>query len=661
MAQIARHTLFGTIRLMRRAGFALTATFGMLLMLFVAVGAALGSGEWRENRGEAFAADRPVETEDTRTARKGAPWSQVIGGREFDTVMAVNETAEGNIVFAGLSLAMEGRDETAGLLIHTDRAGSLKARHEIETSEIGRISKIDLDEDGGSRIVHWVGTDLGFARTDAAGRVLWSRRFEPPSDTAWGDVAAGRAGDTLVAIVSGNASGEVRLARLDKDGKILWRQKIDVGMATADLAVAAAGEGGALLALASQEGETGQLVSLRRFDHRGRLAWERDVYRGRTARLADARLDTDRVGLLVAGEPAGLFVYDTFGTPVWVRELTPLNEHGRHVLARHAGIGYQVIGEPRHAGHAGDIWLARYGEDGREVWTRSRVNRTNSSFEDIHVSSDGTIIAGGSLTDPLAGNTDMLMMRLTAEGEFPTGYDSMATEAPLFAGLATAPASTDATPSENSNAVHAVASSRLPVLAASVIVDEVVAEADRQAALPDHLPEPSEIAVREVAATVPVAAVAVSVAPAAESDAPDRADAAGSGEEAAPASDAETAKQVATSPSPESRDPQEAPVRMAAATVPEPVARLRSRRPAPPVIDETGEAPAFAYRCTFTCIAKGEDSVKYPVDRVIRDVSEDNAGLVALDVLAMDNGVCLASGGVVFDAPRLPPVCSRID
>lgn len=665
VAQIARHTLFGMVRMFRRAGFALTVTFGMLLTLFVIAGAAFGTGEWRENRGEAFAADRPLPGFTEHSVPEGAPWSHVIGGREFDTITAVTETAGGDMVFAGLSLGMEGRDSSVGHLIRTDRRGRLQTRQEIDNSRIGRISKIALAPDGGSRVLHWVDADLGFARTDGTGKVLWSRRFSSPSDTAWGDVSAGHDDETLIAIVDGNASGQVRLMRLDGQGKSLWRHNLNAGEATANLTVAAAGEGGALLALASSDGEGGQIVSLRRFDHRGRLAWEREVYRGQTARLADARLDNDRVGLLVAGEPAGLFVYDTFGTPVWVREVTPLNEYGRHVLARHAGRGYQVIGEPRHADGAGEIWLASYGEDGRELWTRSRANRTNSIFEDIHVTPDGTIIAGGSLTDPLAGNTDMLMMRLSADGAFPTGYENMAAEAPLFADLPPTDTSPDAGTGAGGNTIHAVASSRLPVMAASVIVDEVVAEADRQAtAVRTRAAADGQVATRQVAATLPIADDTASPQPRVgepEATATKPAPAVDKPEPVAPIS-SEPAAMPASPEAPAQRPSSRPEMQLAATRVPEPVSRMRTRRQIPQqAAEDVIEAESFAYRCTFTCAAKADDTVKYPVDKVIRDVSEDNAGLVALDVLAMDNGVCLASGGVVFDAPRLPPVCQRVE
>lgn len=70
---------------------------------------------------------------------------------------------------------------------------------------------------------------------------------------------------------------------------------------------------------------------------------------------------------------------------------------------------------------------------------------------------------------------------------------------------------------------------------------------------------------------------------------------------------------------------------------------------------------AHTYQCTYTCLAESEDVVKYPVDRIYRDVTEGNAALVSLDLMAMDEGVCLASGGVVFEEPRLPPVCNRLN
>ena len=676
MDQVARHTLFGVIRMLRRAGFVLTAMLGVVLIGLVMVVTTLSSPESQRHRGEAFAADRPVSEAETNAARGDAPWSRVIGGRDFDTITDATEIASGGFVFSGLSLAMEGNEGSSGLLIRTDRRGEVEARHDLAGETIGRIAKITLDEDGGSRIVHWLGADIGFARSDAQGRILWSRRFAAPSDIAWGDVAAGADGHTLIAIAEGNAGGQVRLARLDGEGKVLWRHDLDSGLATADLKLAAAGEGGALLALASRTGEAEQTIALRRFDSRGRLVWQRRVYSGRTARLADARLDSDRVGLLVAGEPAGLFVYDTFGTPVWVREIRPLSENGRHVLARAPGLGYQVVGEPRHG--PGQLWLARYGEDGQEAWTRSRANRTHASFESVHVTDDGLILAGGSLTDPLMGNTDMLMMRLSPEGGFPGGYDSLAAETGLFASRETeteTPPVVRNTARPDSNMIHAATSSRLPVLAASVIVDEVVAEAERQARAGAGLAPPTGMAdtpgeahrpapTRQVAAEVQTASVAVSrTARTGEPVDIERPDHAGRPSDAGSQAPQAPATPEAELSRPSVSGPETGALQKESGL--DTAARSRAR---PDPGRRPGAAPArnpqaasFAYRCTFTCLAEGEDAVKYPVDRVIRDVSENNAGLVALDVLAMDKGVCLASGGRVFESPRLPPVCERVE
>jgi hypothetical protein len=686
VAHIAKNTLFATVRILRQAGIMLLVFIGILLVALALFVASHEGSDWRAGQGGAFAADRPVDSSGQQVAEKGAPWSQVMGGRDFDTVTDVAEMASGKFAFAGLSLSMDDADGSAGFLIRTDRSGEIEARHEIVGEELGQIAKIVLDEDGGSRIVHWTGSDLGFARSDAHGRIGWSRNFAAPSDTAWGDIASGQSGHTLIAIAEGQSGGKVRLARLDGDGKVLWRHDLDAGEATADLALAAAGEGGALLALATRVGEAEQSISLRRFDSRGRLVWGRTVYRGRTARLADARLDTDRVSLLIAGEPSGLFVYDTFGTPVWVREIKPLNEAGRHALARSAGTGYQVIGEPRHSGGSPELWLARFGEDGSEIWTKSRANRTNASFESLHVSHDGLMLAGGSLTDPLVGNTDLFMMSLSARGDFPSGYDSLAAENGLFASRET-PAKPVIMAGQDANTRHAAAGSRLPILAASVIVDEVVAEAERQAsatAAPGTSAErapltavtaaatgtaPASEAPESVATSRQVSAGAqfasVSVAPKAPAEpenptapddptrgttpddhglpgtAPDR-----------PMSDPMSRSETGDLPAP--------PVQLAEASTPRASVDLRKRRPtATP--ERVRQSRAYAYRCTFTCVAEGADTVKYPVDRVIRDVSEDNAGLVALDVLAMDNGVCLASGGQVYDTPRLPPVCERVD
>ena len=103
-------------------------------------------------------------------------------------------------------------------------------------------------------------------------------------------------------------------------------------------------------------------------------------------------------------------------------------------------------------------------------------------------------------------------------------------------------------------------------------------------------------------------------------------------------------------------EPRGAPVSLGASLSEAMPARQVAYRPV-----ASQSSPSHDYRCTFTCLAQSDDVVKYPVTKRIADVSEENSTLVALDVMAMDHGVCLATGGSVFDAPRLPPVCERLN
>ncbi len=642
----AKQTIFEVIRAVRRLG-----TVG-LFGIGIAIGSTLIAtfsdnlfgDDARQNR---FTAVASVGEGTLLHQLPSQPWSRVMGDRQFERVTDVALTRNQDVVFAGLSLGV-GHDQTShAVLVRTGPHGFVHAQSRVSWPGMGSVSGVSLDDQGSARLVHWQGVNAAFASVNSGGQVIWSRRLAGAESSVWADIESAANGESLVVMAGAPEEGaSVRVVRLDEAGKQLWRRDLNVREGIESVSMFDSEDRGALIALEALDEFGLRTLDLVRLDWRGRVAWSRTVYEGRDARLADAAMEPEGSVVLVSGSPSALYRFDGLGQVNWVRHLPRLDVEGHHQVVRRENGDIQVLAEPLTSAVARRHWLARFNADGRELWSRTRANRMNATFEAAEFLPNGMVIAGGSLMTSANGDTDMLLLAVGDDGAFPSGY-----------GAATA------LPSVDPDTVGKPATNS-PMLAASVLVDgsmtlQAAYSADRAASSAnqsdaerplrplstiagseDTQPPPDSLAgARETASPVYSAVEEVPAEPGSAAAVEMR-------EISAPV---QTMAYAPSAEMPGFAAPE-------ALTASEPAAVQASLQRI-----SSQQSSAYDYRCTFTCLAQSNDVVKYPVAKRISDVSEENSTLVALDVMAMDHGVCLATGGKVYDEPRLPPVCERLN
>ena len=554
-------------------------------------------------------------------ARPSGPWSRIVGSPQFEKITDVTVMPDGDLVFAAMTLGVVQGERSEAILIHTSASGHVHSQSPVRDPELGSISGGTLDAEGRARFIHWQGADPAFAMTDRDGTMIWSRTFGVTGLDVWAEIAPAEQGETIAAIADGN--GSVRVVRLDADGKVLWRHVVPLDGDLGRLKLADSGDGGAVIAYDQNRPDidASGTVDLLRLTRRGRLAWARTIATGTgDGALADLVATPDGAVVLTTGAVAGLYSFDSLGELIWVRDAPALVPGGQHVLARGADASVHLLAETVSESDSGRHWLARFDADGRLDRSTIRANRMNATFEAVELMGDGTLIAAGSLIASTSGDTDMVMLSVDPAGAFPQGYGMVDRSAPTLRMV-----------ERVSSEPESERASAAPVLAA-------VQVAELQSAAENVRREP---AIRTMTPTTP---------------------------ESTPAG-ASLSLAAASPP------PREAPAQRTIAMTSEPVAEspaLTSERDLTRAVTSAAPAPTeprvlpasvdtYAYECTFSCLAASRDLVKYPVSRVIRDVSEENAALVSLDLLAMDRSICSSTGGRVFDQPRLPPKCTRVD
>lgn len=657
MGVIAKAGLFEIIRAVRQGGavayFLLAVIAALLFYLMSGETRAASSSAGAERAGEpAVASDHAVQT-----AYRG-PWSRILGNAHFEKITDVAVTPEGELVFAGLTLGMGQGEASEAVLIRASSHGRVHSQVRVRDPQLGSVSGGILDTHGRARLIHWQGVHPAFAMLDAGGNAIWSRTFPVSGDGVWAETAPATGGETLVAIAEGYETEDVRIVRLDAAGKILWRHALELPAGPDTLRIADSGDGGAVLAYDLEGEAQRRRVEIARLDRRGRQVWSQSLTTDTNGQaLADLLASPEGIVVLIGGAGGGLYSFDRLGELVWVREAPLLAPDGHHVLARSAGSGIHVLAETRAAEGDRRHWLAEFDPTGRPVWSVVRANRMNATYEAVELATDGTLIAGGSLIASTAGDTDMVMVSIGPGGSFPSGYGQ----------------AMELKPGDNDGLLAAVEDeaapeATLPILAASVVVEGSLGIEDGYHARPAPAlhasPAPDDVVLASVArpdsrsGDMPVAeqavaqpaaslrAISAPVELASEMALAAGASSAASGDTAVSAS----AVEQMAAPPPAQRDSIDVAVSSAAASSATRDANAGSRG-----------SSVYAYQCTFTCLADSEDIVKYPVSRIIKDVSEPNAALVSLDVLAMDHGVCAATGGRIYDQPRLPPSCTRLN
>ncbi|MEL6387312.1 MAG: hypothetical protein AAFR41_02460 [Pseudomonadota bacterium] len=579
--------------------------------------------------------DEAEPAPDAEPVGPAGPWSEQIGERDYEKVVSVALLPGDEVAFAGLSVGLTPEDGAKALLVRANTAGDILGETVLAGMDDATVSDIELGGNGDAFITAWQEGAIKVTKVDITGRFAWERRFNVTNQAARVVVAPSPDGAAMVLLAEAFQEGELRVMRLDGDGRVVWRRDVNMDLGgSRSLGIAADSIGGGVFA-ASVEGLDGTPgVELARLDRRGREIWRQTVQTGYEAGLSDLSVDADGVAVLIGGRDATVFKLDPLGQFIWSRDLPDLNATGSKIVSRSDTGEVHVIAEPLERLGESRLWLSSFDADGQPKYTRLRTHDRTLRIEDFAVDGRGGVYAGGAIARRRNGDTDMLMMSTTPEGDFPEGFVEVTlTDADRSVPTQRGPfVSLDTSEPIVSASLGADGEGRIVVTTPTVDALEPV-DSVREVSAPDRLP---------------VAAVAV--LPASEPLPGDN----------APAGTEATGPEAADA-APPAPEPSDIATEDVSATPP---AAATPRTPEQTIVSidrPSGiRAGNFAYNCTYVCQATMVDeSLKYPATRRISDVMEGNAELFSLDAMALHAGVCLSSDGKLPDGPRLPPVCER--
>lgn len=553
-------------------------------------------------------------------APANAPWSRMIAGAGFEKVTSVGVTPSGDMVFGGVSLDLDGRRPTEALRVVTSPRGLLKESLKLDTDRLEHVVDVTIAPSGAAFVSSWQNRHLVIARYASGERPDWVHDMHLPDAAGWGRLAPLGDGGLVVAIADSAGAGLVEARLVDANGQPGWSRDFDTGLSEIrEFEVTEGADGSLWIAGSGPDRDGVSRVWMARLDPMGMPAWEIQLPFEGSRHLADIAADARGLWLLNSGEGSGLSRIGLGGVLRKEVRLPALVADMPNRLAASSRDGdIFLIGVLSEGGDAGGRYLARFDPHARPVWQMLRHQRPGAVVEDIAVSLDGLLVAGGAASEGELADADLLLLTLSDTGAFPPDYGGR-------------PGETDeeAEPFLLAAAPQALRASGTAERAAE-IRSASLSTRDARAAEPAVTPASSPVEPAEPRAE-----------PAAPAAAPQR---------SAPPTAAESA-------------PAAAVARTRPGTEPVAMESRPSQPASPPPAGEAGPdvaaAPTYHYECTFTCRAPHEDLVKYPVRHIIRNVSEADPVRFSGDMQIMTHGVCMASGGTWLPE-NAEPVCEPI-
>ena len=260
--------------------------------------------------------------------------------------------------------------------------------------------------------------------------LVWDRAFGGPAND-WAYAMTGSRGGGLATAgrtASKGAGGEdVYVLRLDGGGTLVWDRTYGGSATDRARAIIETGDGGFAVAGATESKGAGEFdVWLLKLDAVGELIWDR-YFGGRATDWASAIVETSDGGLVMAAYTQAttedaydfwVIKVDANGELVWERQFGgPATDWASAIAETNDG-GLVVVGhtESKGAGDA-DMWIIKLSADGELLWDRTVGGSARDYASAVTATGDGGLVVAGPIESDGAEGVDIQVLKLDVSGE----------------------------------------------------------------------------------------------------------------------------------------------------------------------------------------------------------------------------------------------------
>ena len=348
-----------------------------------------------------------------------ATWAKTYGGQGYDVALSARQTGDGGYIVAGQSWSFNPLFSNAWI-IKLDANGNTQWQKRYGGSLNDVSYSIEQTQDGGYIMAGETNAVLPFlglfwaVKINANGEVQWQKTY----NQGWAHSIQQTSEGGYVA--TGMNMGKPWIVKLDANGSIQWQKKYAGILGDMAQSVQQTSEGGYIVA-GMMKGE----VWVLKLNSAGQTQWQK-TYGNSSVDASFSIQQTQEGGYILAS------VSLTFGaglTDIWIVKLDPNGEiewqktYGgsgldlAHAIQQTQDGGYVVAGWTGSFG-AGDkdAWVLKLDATGEIEWQKTYGGSGFELAHSIEQTQDGGYVVAGWTDSFGAGNMDMWILKLDANG-----------------------------------------------------------------------------------------------------------------------------------------------------------------------------------------------------------------------------------------------------
>jgi uncharacterized delta-60 repeat protein len=403
-------------------------------------------------------------------------WARTYGGTSSDYACSVEQTVDGGYVVAGITTSF-GLVYGDSWVLKLDLAGSVEWQRAYGGSEIERAYSVEQTADGGYIVAGTTysfgagGEDFWVLKLDSTGSVEWQRAYGGSANDYAKSVQQTADGGYVVAGTTysfGAGYYDFWVLKLDSSGGLTWQKTYGGNDDDWAHSVQQTADGGYIVAGYTYSFGPGQGdVWVLKLDSSGGLTWQKAYGGDMSTEWAYSVGQTADGGYVVAGITsfgAGGYDFwvlklDSAGGVTWQKAYGGSGSDYAESIQQTADGGYIVAGYTYSFGAGGvDFWVLKLDSAGGVTWQKAYGGSGSDEARSVQQTLDGGYIVTGTTFSFGAGQCDVWVVKLGAEGDIVwdagSGASTKATGV-IPSGSSATTSTTSVTPANSAAAVQA--------------------------------------------------------------------------------------------------------------------------------------------------------------------------------------------------------------
>ena len=369
-------------------------------------------------------------------------WQKVFGGSNDDRAYSIQQTSDGGYIVAGYTWSSSNREEV--YILKLDANGNKVWEKTFGGSYDDRAYCIQQTSDGGYIVAGYTSSagvgsyDVYILKLDTNGNEVWSKTFGGSSDDLAYFIQQTSDGGYVVAGYTWSSSKweDVYILKLDANGNKVWEKTFGGSDNDGAYSVQQTNDGGYVAAGYTKSFGSGWYDAyVLKLDENGNNVWEK-TFGGNSWDEACSIQQTSDGGYIVAGYTSSfgsgsydvyILKLDTSGNEVWSKTFGESSDDLAWSIQQTSDGGYIVAGYTKSFGAGGeDVYILKLDAVGNKVWEKILGGSYDERAYCIQQTSDGGYIVAGYTSPFGAGNYDVYIIKMDANGNtgaYPMGEE----------------------------------------------------------------------------------------------------------------------------------------------------------------------------------------------------------------------------------------------